>query len=357
MKRKNNLFSEIIDINNIIKAHFEARKDKSHYAQVKMVNKDLYKYANEIRDLLISGKWKPAETIKTKRIQGGKERITVDVEYFPDRIIHHAIMRVVEPVLRTTYIKDTYQSIKGRGLHKGVKRVKSWIQNEKETEYCLQMDIEKFYPSVKNRVIKKYYRKKIKCKPTLQVLDKLVDSEEGLPMGFLSSQSFGNFIVSYLDHYAKSFGAKFYIRYADDIVIFHKCKTFLHFIRGKIQKFMREELELNMKKNFTVFPLEHKGLNFLGYIFYRRYTLVRKNIITRMKKAFNKPIKSLGDISRVMSYLGWVKYANTYNLKRLLVPLIKSKIENLAKNLKIKNPLRKIYLLDKPKMKQLRMFC
>lgn len=357
MKRKNNLFEKITDINNIIKAHFAARAGKAHYKQVQMINEDLYLYANKIKDMLENNTWIPAKLIKKTRFESGKERITVDVEYYPDRIIHHAIMQVIEPVLETTYIKDTYQSIKGRGLHKGVRRVKSWLKYEKDTEFCLQVDIKKFYPSVQNEVIKKYYRKKIKCKPTLTLLDKIVESDDGLPLGFLTSQSLGNFLISYMDHFVKSLGAKFYIRYADDIVILHKSKEHLHFLRMKMQKFLSEKLHLEMKGNYQVFPLAKRGLDFLGYVFFRKYTLIRKSIATRMKRAFRKrPIRELGDISRVMSYLGWAKYANSYNLQRVLIPLVKEKIERLAITLKIKNPLRSIYLLDKPHMKQLTLF-
>ena len=111
------------------------------------------------------------------------------------------------------------------------------------------------------------------------------------------------------------------------------------------------------KGNYQVFPLAKRGLDFLGYVFFRKYTLIRKSIATRMKRAFRKkPIRELGDISRIMSYLGWAKYANSYNLQRVLIPLVKEKIERLAITLKIKNALRSVYLLDKPHMKQLTLF-
>lgn len=356
MKRKNNLFHKITDINNIIKAHFEARRGKSDFNDVKMVNKDLYYYANEIKRMLEENTWKPAIVVEKERYEGGKLRETVNIPYYPDRIIHHAIMQIVEPILATTYIKDTYQSIKGRGLHKGTKRVESWLKYENDTEFCLQVDIEKFYPSVQHKIVMKFYRKKIKCRPTLQLLDKLIQSAKNLPLGFRSSQPLGNFLISYMDHFIKSLGAKYYIRYADDIVIFHKSKEYLHYLRMKMQNYLKNVFELNMKGNYQVFPLAKRGLDFLGYVFHRKYTLVRKRIIKKMKRAFRKPIRDLSDISRVMSYVGWLKCANTYNFKRKFIPLIKRGVENVSKILKIKNPLRSMYLVDKPKMQQLTLF-
>lgn len=354
MKRVSNLFVKIIDIENIIKAHRITKKDKAHYDDVKMFEADPYKYANFIREMLMSKTWTPSPVIKKSRIEGGKKRITVDVTYYPDRIIHQAVMNVVEPVLRKVFIKDTYQSIKGRGLHQASQRVRGWLKYEEETQYCLQVDIEKFYPSVKHSVVKSFYRKKIKCKDTLYVLDTITESDDGLPLGFCSSPTFGNLLVSYMDHYIKSLGAKFYVRYADDIVIFHKSKEFLHLLRVKMQRFMSEKLELKMKNNYKVFPLSKCGLDFLGYVFFRRYTLIRKSIVQKMKRVFRKrSIKTLGDMSRVMSYLGWLKWANSYNLKRVLVPYVKNRVEDLAKRLDIRNPLRNVYLLDKPKKVQL----
>ena len=356
MKRVNNLFEKIADINNIIKAHYNASKGKSHYDEVQMFNSDPYFYAEQIREMLICKTWIPQESRKFERVEGGKKRLITDVNYFPDRIIHHAIMQVVEPVFQTVYIKDTYQSIKGRGLHKGVARVKYWLKDEENTEFCLKVDIEKFYPSLKNHIIKKYYRKKIKCKETLYLLDKVVDSDNGLPIGFYPSQGIGNFIVSYLDHFIKSLGAKFYIRYADDIVIFHKSKKFLHFLRAKIQNFLTQKLELKMKGNYQVFPLAKRGLDFLGYRFFRKYTLVRKSIIKNMKKAIKRKISNLGDISRIMSYLGWIKHANSFNFQRVYITKVVDAIAYVSKKINIRNPLRGFYMLERPKKIQLTLF-
>lgn len=356
MKRVNDLFEKIVDIDNIVKAHYNAKKGKAHYDEVQMFDKDPYYYARKIREILLDGSWIPAVSSKFKRVENGKEREITNIKYFPDRVIHHAMMQVVEPVFQSVYIRDTYQSIKGRGLHKGAARVKKWLKDEENTEHCLKIDIQKFYPSLKQHIIKATCRKKIKCKPTLELLDKLIDSEDGLPIGYYSSQCLGNFVLSFLDHHIKSFGAKYYIRYADDIVVLHKSKEFLHSLREKMSLFLENVLELKMKKNWQVFPLAKRGLDFLGYRFFRKYTLVRKSIVKKMKSALKRAIQSLSDISRIMSYLGWVKHANSYNLQRVYLPMVMKTIEHVAKNIKIRNPLRDVYLLAKPRKVQLRLF-
>jgi hypothetical protein len=118
--------------------------------------------------------------------------------------------------------------------------------------------------------------------------------------------------------------------------------------------FLENILELKMKKSWQVFPLQKRGLDFLGYRFFRKYTLVRKSIVKKkMKIAFKRAIYSLRDISRVMSYLGWVKHANNYNLQRVYLPMVMQMVERAAKNIHIRNPLRKVYLLAKPTKQQL----
>jgi hypothetical protein len=123
-----------------------------------------------------------------------------------------------------------------------------------------------------------------------------------------------------------------------------------------MNEFLKNVLELNMKKDWQVFPLAKRGLDFLGYRFFRKYTLVRKSIVKKMKRAFRKKINHLGDISRVMSYFGWIKHANTFNLLRVYMPLVLDDVARVAKKISIRNPLRGFYMLDKPKKVQLTLF-
>ena len=138
-----------------------------------------------------------------KKTESGKIREIYKLPYFPDRIIHHCIMQIMEPIWFPTLIRDTYSSIKGRGIHDGVNRVKKALRDETGTRYCFKMDIKKFYPSVDHNVLKRVIRKKIKDRDLLWLLDEIIDSTKGLPIGNYLSQYFGNLYLSELYHWVK----------------------------------------------------------------------------------------------------------------------------------------------------------
>jgi len=140
---------------NIRTAHENARKGKSHYHEVRMINQDPDKYLGRIRAIL-----KNKTFINSKYrmfIKKGlkKDRTIHKLPYFPDRIIHHCIVQVLEPIWLPWLIKDTLACLKGRGIHQGVKRIRKALREDPDgTRYCLKMDVKKFYPSLDHRILK-----------------------------------------------------------------------------------------------------------------------------------------------------------------------------------------------------------
>ena len=199
--------------------------------------------------------------------------------YYPDRIAQHAIMATLVPIWNKIFIEQTYSCIEGRGIHKCAKDVKKALQNKEETKYCLKLDIKKFYPSINHEILKTIIRRKIKDKEVLYILDEIIDSTNGVPIGNYLSQYFANLYLAYFDHYCKEvLKCKYYFRYADDIVILSSNKEFLHSIIYKIQKYLDTNLKLQVKSNWQVFPVDSRGIDFVGYIFRHNYILVRKKI-------------------------------------------------------------------------------
>lgn len=348
MKRYGNLFHKIVDVKNIMAAHTKAKKGKRHYNEVKRFEERPYHYARNIRRSLTEKSYKPSPYVSMHINDRGKPREILKTRYYPDRIIHHALMQVVQPIFESTYIKDTYQSITGRGTHKAIARIKSWMKDEVSTRYCLKIDIRKFYPSVDNEILKAQFRTKIKCNETLELLDTIVDSSQGLPIGNYTSQTFANFYLSSFDHFVKEhLGVKYYIRYADDIVIFSENKEDLH-VKFEAMRDFLATLKLDIKGNWQVFETRGRGLDFLGYRLFGTYTLLRKKMVIKIKRALQLPIKALCDISRVMSYIGWLKTANAYNLLRtLLTRTLRDNVRNIVKRLHVKNPLRNFGIVRK----------
>lgn len=348
MKRSGNLFERIVSVNNIMLAHQNAKKGKRHYREVKCFELRPYHNARKIRNMLIANTYVPSPYIPMTIKDRGKEREILKTRYFPDRIVHHALMQVVQPILESVFIKDTYQSIVGRGTHKALSRIQSWMGDEKGTRYCLKIDIKKFYPNVDNSILKDMFRRKIKCEKTLLILDGIVDSTKGLPIGNYTSQTLANYYLAYFDHFVKEeLETKYYARYADDIVIFGETKEELHVKFKAMQTYLRS-LKLEIKGNWQVFEVRTRGLDFLGYRLFGYYTLLRKAMVTKIKRAMLKPIDDLSGICRVMSYLGWIRFANTYNfLRTIITTALKHNMRLISKAIKIKNPLRGFYMVQK----------
>ena len=318
MKRFGNLYEKIYDIENIRLAHKNARKGKKHYSEVKRVDANPEYYFNRIQKMLKDKTFENSKYHIFKRMFNGKEREIFKLPYFPDRIIHHCIMQVLEPIWKNVLIRDTYSSLKDRGVHDGLKRVKKAMKNKRSTMYCLKFDIKKFYPSVDHGILKKIIERKIKCKDTLCLLYKIIDSAQGIPIGNYLSQCFGNLYLTYFDHWMKEIKCcKYYFRYCDDIVILSRNKTILHDLFFRCSLYLKNVLMLKVKSNWQVFQSDSRGIDFLGYRIFHEFCLLRKSIVNSFKKKMKQINNRVGEkniLSSIMSYVGWMEHANTKKL-------------------------------------------
>lgn len=306
MKRYGYLFEKIVDIENIKLAHKNARKGKSKYREVKMVDADLDRYELEIKTLLESGEYRTSEYSVVQKVDKGKIRDIYRLPYYPDRIVHHAIMQVLEPIWKPTLINDTYQSIKGRGPHKAVKKLKKLIIRDGYIHY-LKLDIAKYYPSIDNEILKKVVRKKIKCPKTLALLDKIVDSCVGVPIGNYLSQYLGNIYLNELDQLGVRYDCK-YFRYCDDIVAVAKNKEVLWKLFAEVVR-ITSSYKLRIKWYYVVTVVNRSRLDYLGYCIHSNMMLLRKSIKIRSKT---------GKTAGLHSYVGWLKHCNGWNLTNKL---------------------------------------
>lgn len=322
MKRYGNLFDRICDLDNIREAHRNARRGKTGYRSVQRVDADIEWHAQRIRELLTTGRYKTASYRIFDRMDNGKRRVIYALPYFPDRIIHHCIMQVVEPIWANTLIRDTYASLKNRGVHDGVRRIQAALRSDPEgARYCLKMDVKQFYPSIDHELLKGVIRRRIKDARLLTMLDEIIDSvPSGVPIGNYLSQYFGNLFLSAIDHAAKEdLRLRYYYRYCDDIVILAPTKGALHDIRAWFAERLAA-IRLTLKENWQVFPVEGRGIDFLGYRFFHGKTLVRRRVAFKFKRQMRKlrrnwhRLDPLTLLSSVMSYYGWTKTANARRL-------------------------------------------
>lgn len=310
MKRLNNkTFFKIINIDNLILAHQNASSGKQHYSEVKWVNNNLMKSLLDLQKLLYKGEFTTSEYNKQERIEGGKLREIYVLPYYPDRIVQHAIIQVIGDRLTSAYIRDTFQSIKGRGTGDAVKRVSSYIRKNHPTHY-LQIDIKKYYPNIKNNILKKILLRFIKCIRTLNLLFDIIDSCIGVPIGNYTSQFFGNIFLTPLDWYIKQhLKVKGYFRYCDDLVFMGNNSVDLHIIK-EIVDYKLKEIGLSIKPDWKIHKLT-KGLDFVGYVFYPKGYKLRKSVYTKAKDNLRDPCNK----DSLPSYYGWLKRTKHNKLK------------------------------------------
>lgn len=341
MKRYGYLYHKVYDFDNIEEAHKNSRKGKSYYHEVQKVDENPQYYYLKIHKMLKNKTFSNSDyKVIKKRTLSGKVRTIHKLPYFPDRIIHHCIVQILEPIWIKSFIIDTYSCIPNRGIHKCVRKLKRVLKNKEDTKYCLKLDVKKYYPSINHSILKQIIRKKIKDYNLLCLLDEIIDSASGVPIGNYLSQYFGNLYLNYFDHWIKEdLKYKYYFRYCDDMIILHNNKKNLHKLKDKIEYYLNNKLKLKLKNNWQIFPVNKRGIDFLGYKFFHRFTLIRKSLKERFKKRVNyiknnwRKINPISIISSIMSYLGWFKFANCYNLikkymdKKLKNIIIFSKLE------------------------------
>jgi len=154
MKRYNNLYKKIIDLDNLKLAHHNAQKGKKHYPEIQKINNNENHYLDELYQML-NDKTFTTSQYKVFKIIEPKERLIYKLPYFPDRIVQHAIMQILQPIWDKTFIFDSYAAVPGKGIHAGYYRLQQFLNNNNKITYCLKMDIKKFYPNVSTQKQKK----------------------------------------------------------------------------------------------------------------------------------------------------------------------------------------------------------
>ena len=316
--------------------------------------------------MLINHAYKTSDYEVFYKQDGKKLRKIYKLPYFPDRICQWAILQVIEPCIINNLTADTYSAIPNRGIHKGLTKLQSAMWNDpEECRYCLKLDARHYYQSINHDLLKEKYSRMFNDNELLWLLNEIIDSietaeiedltaiylleedidpETGIPIGNYLSQYSGNYYFSSFDHWIKEQKhVKYYFRYMDDMVIFDKTKEELFALKKEIDIYFRNELKLNIKENWQVFPSYVRGVDFLGYRTFYKYTLLRKSTCLEMEKKMtairNKVeagnMMNYSEWCSINSYKGWLKYADTFRLyQKYVVPLLPYADDYYIRNIK-----------------------
>jgi RNA-directed DNA polymerase len=341
VKRANHLFPQIIAFENLLRASRNARRGKRFRRSTALFELNLEKNLFRTIRLLETKTYVPGEYTDFLIHDPKKRRISAAP--YRDRVIHHALINVIEPLIGKSFIYDTYACIKGKGTHKAVARYRKFLPKNR---FVLKCDIRQYFFSIDHAILREQVRHKIKCPDTLWLVDQIIASKQwpaqapleyfagddlftpvsrkkGIPIGNLTSQFFANLYLNDFDHFVKQIlGCRYYTRYCDDFVVFGNDKDRLRETKQRIAKYL-ETLRLRLHPDKSRVFRTKEGVDFLGYRIYPEFMRVRKTNVKRFRKRLRLMARlykegriGLRDIQcSIHSWIGHVKHADSYRLR------------------------------------------
>lgn len=315
-------FQRIIDRDNLEYAIRCASRAKPNDPEVLNIIYNKEYYIDELHHMLVSRQFHTSKYTVFKKNDNGKDRIIYKLPFYPDRIVHWAVLLQIGPVLLSKFINQSYSSIPGKGPLCCMMQVcKDLRKYPDETFYCLKMDIRKFYPSINHEILKDMYLKIFKDADLLHIIFDVIDSvdeSEGIPIGNYLSQFSGNLYLTGFDHWIKEEKhVRFYYRYMDDMVFLSDSKDKLRDLFDDAKTYLNDKLKLTLKPNHRIFPVDD-GLDYVGYVIYHDHVLTRKRIANGYKKCVNRcmnqRVVTQHDLSQYYAYKGFIQHANSFNL-------------------------------------------
>jgi len=340
MKRYGNLYGQITDFASLYEASRLARMGKRSKVSCASFEMNIEEELLSLREGLIAKTYRPGP-YREFTIYDRKPR-KISAAPYRDRVVHHALCRVIEPIFERSFIHDSYACRPGKGTNKAVDR---FTEYARRFRYVLKTDIRKYFPSIDHEILFAKIERKIKCPDTLRLIGLIIDGsnrqeevntyfpgddlftsfqrKRGIPIGNLASQFFANVYLNDLDHYAKeALGCRGYIRYVDDVTVFDDDKKRLWDISRRLAEFLiRERLSLHPDKTF-VLPVT-EGVDHLGYRVYPTHRRLRRDNVWR----FLRKIKKMHELyacekidmdeinASVQSWLGHARHADTQGLR------------------------------------------
>lgn len=241
-----------------------------------------------------------------------------------DRLLHHAIYRMLYPFFDRKFIYDSYSCRLGKGTHRAINRFRDYgrkvSKNYAKTVWVLKCDIRKFFASIDHRILKEILQNSIVDDDALWLLSQVIDSYNesgklgvGLPLGNLTSQLLVNIYMNEFDQFVKRrLKVRHYIRYADDFVILHEDKKYLDDLLPEISGFLETQLKLTLHPNKVSITTLGSGVDYLGWVHFPHYRVLRTVTRRRMLDRIN-----LNSSEQTMqSYFGLISHGDTYKLRQ-----------------------------------------
>jgi retron-type reverse transcriptase len=333
MKIYKNLFDEIISTENLFLAWDKFKNGKRNKKDVRLFEWNLEENIFRLNRNLKNKMYKHG-AYHSFNISDPKPR-NIHKAQVRDRILHHAVFRILNPIFEPGFISASFSCREGYGTHKGVQYLQNTLrkatQNGRVSCFALKCDIKKFFDTIDHDILLGILKKKIKDEDTIWLLKQIISSfssnysllgiEKGVPIGNLTSQLFANVYMGEFDIFVKQkLKAKHYLRYTDDFIILSHNKEYLKKTLPPIVSFLQDELRLKIHDEKTKIQKTSQGVDFLGYVVFIKYKLVRTKTKRRTTKKFDLKINEYhqGIVPKtslsqsLQSYLGFFSHGESF---------------------------------------------
>ena len=337
MKIYQNLFDQITSLENLFSSWDIFKSDKRTKLDVVQFEWDLEENIFTLSHDLQKGIYRHG-AYEGFFISDPKQR-HIHKALVRDRVLHHAIFSVINPIFEETFISTSFSCRIGYGVHKGVEALQTMMRkvskNNTRPCYVLKCDVRKFFDSVNHQVLLDILGKRIKDEKTMWLLMSIIESyssvpdgSKGIPIGNLTSQLFANIYMNEFDQFMKHvMNVTYYVRYTDDFVIVSEDRSYLERLLPQIEKFLKTRLAIGLHPDKIILQRFCQGIDFLGYINFPHHRLVRGKTKHRIFSKMRKRSKeyTAGKISKntldqsLQSYLGVLSHADTFYLREKLL--------------------------------------
>ncbi|MEI6238567.1 MAG: reverse transcriptase/maturase family protein [bacterium] len=314
-------YTDIISLKNIHEAWREfvaGKKYKKDVAEFQLnLSNNIYRLHNDLK-----GKTYVHGSYEAFSVNDPKPR-SIHKATVRDRLLHHAVYRQLYPYFEGKFIFDSYSCRDIKGTHRALNRLRQFARkvskNNHRTCWVLKCDVRKFFASIDHSILMNILRRHISNSDIIWLIERVVNSfystaqGKGLPLGNLTSQLLVNVYLNELDQYVKhTLKHRFYIRFADDFIIFHNNRVVLTETLQKISEFLEKNLKLSLHPNKISIETISSGVDFLGWVHFFSHRVLRTSTKKRM---FRKLKNSEGKFETVQSYLGMISHGNCEKLK------------------------------------------
>lgn len=279
-KKYRNLYQRVYDWDNLLAAYKEARRGKTYSSSFLRFKEYYLSNLRHLQRRLIDGAWRPDPQLQFEIIDPKKR--TIACQSFRDRVLHHALIQVVGPILDAAMMPQVFACRVGLGTHRCVNRMQQLMRQNPDA-WVLHVDFSKFFPTIPQDILLSHLGKKITCQQTLLLIKQVLSvQDQGLPIGALTSQTFANYWGGKLDRFIAATGNGRFVRYMDDAVIIVDGKSQGLALREAICSFVAAEMGQRIGK-WSLGPVE-RGVTFCGFRIRRKFKLIKRQSMIRQRR-------------------------------------------------------------------------